>query len=173
MFGFFKSKGITQLRCVFTDYEIINQIYQKLKTLNDSEINSRKSLRDNNIHQTLTEIEKQDQILSGIEYLLAVKTLRVGELNKMQREKIQNQIKYLENQAKNKEKEHKRHISTIKGDENHKRYLQKHHDETQRRHQEEIRHYKALLNETNKIMNSIRNSCKKSIENSHRIIHNV
>ncbi|MBT4823800.1 hypothetical protein HN695_07770 [Candidatus Woesearchaeota archaeon] len=173
MFGLFKSKGITQLRSVFTDYEIINQIYQKLKNLNDSEISSRKAIRDNNIHQTLKEIERQHQIISVAEYLFNVKTLRIGELNKMQREKINNQIKYLENQIKTKRKEHNRHILTIKGDENHKRYLQKHYGESQRKYHEEIQRYKELLNETNKIMNSIRESCKKSIENSHRIIHNI
>ena len=86
MFNFLRSKGVTQLRSVNTDYELINQIYQRLKSLNDSEISSRKGFRDNNVHRVLGELHKQHQILEAIDYILKVKTLRLGELNKTQEE---------------------------------------------------------------------------------------
>ena len=82
MFGLFRSKGVTKLRSVFSDYDLINQIYHKLKDLNDSEIKTRKAIRDNNHSVILSEVNKQGRILGNIDYLLKIKSLRVGELNK-------------------------------------------------------------------------------------------
>ncbi|MFH1439724.1 MAG: hypothetical protein ABIG89_04100 [Candidatus Woesearchaeota archaeon] len=175
MFNFFKSKGLTHLRSVFTDYELINQIYHKLKDLNNSEIEARKGLRDNNPHKIISELHKQIQIMGSIDYITKVKALRIGEINKSQAERIKNRIKQLKSNINSLVKEHKRHLSSVKSDEDkkHVEYLKKHHNARAQAHNQEIAKLKKLLEETDKIRNAIRRDSKKSIEDSQKIIYNV
>ncbi|MBT4540131.1 hypothetical protein HOC35_01330 [Candidatus Woesearchaeota archaeon] len=175
MFGLFGSKGVTKLRSVYTDYELINQIFQKLKDINNSEIRTRKAIRDNNNHIILTELEKQNQILGMMDYIMKVKSLRIGELNKARENIIKTQIKKLKSDIDTHTKEYKRHISNIKKNEDtrHVEYLNRHHKQRIMQSTEQINHLKKLLEETTKIKNELRKDCKKSIEDSQRIIHNI
>jgi len=175
MFNFLKSKGITQLRSVNTDYELINQVFQKLKDLNNSEIGSRKGVRDNKTHNILGEIKKQVKLLGSMDYILKVKTLRIGELARAQTENINKKIKDLNNQLDQDNKEFKRHLSNIKSKEekNHIVYLSRHHEERKRRIQQEIAHLKKLIKEAEEIKKELRVDCKKTIEDSYKIIHNI
>ena len=175
MFKLFASKGVTHLRSVFTDYELINQIFQKLKDLNDSEIRARKGLRDNNIHKILEEIHRQDSILCSIDSITKVKNLRIGELNKAQAEKIKKRLRDLRIEMQAHTKEHQRHTSALKSkeDKQHLDYLEKHHADKINRYRQEMANMKKLLNETENIRNNLRKACKKSLEDYQRLIHNV
>lgn len=174
MFGLFRSKGVTHLRSVHTDYELINQVYQKLKDLNNSEINSRKGLRDNNTHKVIEEMLKQLAVLGSIDYLLKIKTLRVGELNKSQEEVIKKRIQRLNNEIREHTKEHKNHVSKLSGSEKgHAEFLNQTYRNTIQRLNNEISHLRRLLNETEKIRKNIRSDTKRSIEDCQRVIYNV
>ena len=55
----------------------------------------------------------------------------------------------------------------------HVEYLNRHHKQRIMQSTEQINHLKKLLEETTKIKNELRKDCKKSIEDSQRIIHNI
>jgi hypothetical protein len=174
MFGIFRSKGVTRLRSIYTDYELINQIFQKLKNLNDSEIRTRKAVRDNKDHTIIKELENQIKILGNMDYVMKVKSLRIGELNKAREESIKLEIRQIKKDIDNYTKEYKRHSSNIKNeDPRHVQYLKKHHEEKTRQFNERLKHLKNLLDEARKIKEEIKKDSKKSIEDSQRIIYNV
>ncbi len=174
MFGLFGSKGVTKLRSVFSDYDLINQIYHKLKDLNDSEIKTRKAIRDNNHSIILSEINKQSRILGNIDYLLKVKSLRMGELNKARTSILKNEIKRLTAERDNLSREHHRHISSLKNeDKRHIEYLNRHHDEKKSQYNSAINHIKQILNESEKLRNDMRQDCKTSIQDTQRVMYNI
>lgn len=175
MFGLFGSKGVTHLRSVYTDYELINQIYHKLKDLNESEIRTRISIRNNNLSGILSELHRQHGILASIDDMAKIKFLRMGDLNKLQTENIKKRISQLEGDINTYTREHKRHLSTIKDkeDKHHIEYIKKHYEEKIRRIHADIHNYRKLLEETNNLRQRMRKECKKDLEDTQRLIYNV
>jgi uncharacterized small protein (DUF1192 family) len=153
---------------------LINQIYHKLKDLNDSEIKTRKAIRDNNHSVILSEVNKQGRILGNIDYLLKIKSLRVGELNKARAGIFKQEIKRLTTERDNLTKEHNRHISSLKNeDRQHIQYLNRHHEEKRNRYNAAINNLKKLLDESEKLRNDMRHDCKTSIQDTQRVMYNI
>ena len=175
MFGLFGSKGVTHLRSVLTDYQLVNQVYQKLKSINDSEIRLRKFNRDGEVDKIIIEVQAQVKILDNIDKVTKVKTLRLGELARAQEDKIKKQIKQLGEQMKKQDKEFGRHLRNMsKGNQaGYVDAVKRQQLESKKKTQLRIKQLTNLQKEYEKVRAEIRTGCKASMKDYGRLFYNV